>query len=241
MTIEKFTRDELLQLNETMLGRGMPTQDDGVGYNKADYGACSTYFYGVSYAQLADLAKRLVKYCNTQLGLDKDKMKATESHFQNLADIYHYTKESGISLNVTEEGTLVSFRYNESFIDVLKKQPKRRWDAENKNWIVPHNRVIPTLNHLSTVGADVSNAMSYAMNHPTIKEAIEKKVEIQAKFRDDKLLLKFPFDKDIVEVIKGIDSKDRQFNTKFKYWIVEKRHFDSLQHKLQLIAEFKLI
>jgi len=234
-----FTKEELIQLNERMLGRGAPVQDDGVGYNKADYGACSNYFYGCSDAQLADLSKRLMKYCNTQLGLNKEDMKATHEHFAELAG--SRTREEGISLNITENGTLISFKYNERFVEVVKKQPRRQYDRENKNWIVPNDRIIPTLNELFTVGADVSGALKYASNHELVRNAIIKKVEVEAKFQDGKVLLKFPYNKDVVETIKEIDRKERTWNSEFKFWTIEPKHLDTLKTKLTSLADFKVV
>jgi hypothetical protein len=155
-----FTKEDLLSFNETMLGRGVPVEVDGVGYNKADFGACDTYYYGLSDAQYADLAKRLVKYCNTQLHIDKALMMATARHLAEIAN--GADRSDGISINIKEEGTLFSFRYNNLFIKTIKKQPKRQWDRENKNWIIPNGQVIETLESLGKVGADVKNAIEYA-------------------------------------------------------------------------------
>lgn len=233
-----FNERELLDLNEMMLGRGMPVQEDGVGYNKADYGACERYFKGCSNAQLADLAKRLVKYCNTQLGLDKADMQATHEHFAELAG--NYKKEDGISLNITENGTLFSFRYNETFIEIIKRQPRRQWDAENKNWIVPNDLVIPTLNKLYLVGADVDNAMVYAMGNPLIyRHAFEPEVEIKAIVEEDHALLKFDYHEEVLSVIRKIDIKERQWNAQHKYWKIEKKHFENFKNEVSAFASFK--
>lgn len=238
----QFTKEDLLGFNEMLLGRGMPTQQDGVGYNKADYGACSTYFFGLSDAQLADLAKRLVKYTNTQLKVDKDIMKETAS---NLAEIANgEDRSNGISVDIKENGTLISFRYNESFIEVIKSQPKRQWDGENKNWIIPNDRLNPILNELMTVGADVKNALLYASSHPLIQNAKAKpaeKVEILTKLEDDFTLLKFVYNRDVLEVIKNIDIKDRQWNPSFKFWAIKNSHLKELQDSLSQIAVFKQI
>lgn len=236
-----FTKEELIALNERMLGRGAPVQEDGIGYNKADYGACANYFYGMSDAQLSDLSKRLVKYCKTQLELDKEDMKATHEHYLKLAEGRGYSREDGISLNITENGTLISFRYNETFIEIIKKQPKRQWDAENKQWIVPNDKVIPTLNELWTAGADVENAMQYAMNNDLIINEIFTKVDIMVKERGDEVFLKFQYDKDIVDAIKEIDREDRDWNGQFKFWAIKSKHLNSLKEKLKSIANFKLV
>jgi hypothetical protein len=231
--------EDLLKFNEMMLGRGMPVTEDGVGYNKADYGACANYFYGLSDAQVADLAKRLVKYSNTQLNVDKKIMKDTYEHYASL--IEGERREDGVSIDITENGTMIGFRYNEVFVDVIKAQPKRQFDAENKQWIVPNDRVIPVLNELYTVGADVKNALRYAMQNPLITEHQVEKVDILTKFDGDFVLLKFNYNKDIVETIKQIDYKDRSWNSKFKFWSIKQEHLDKLKKVLNEIANFKTV
>lgn len=238
-----FTKEELMIMNEKMLGRGAPVEEDGIGYNKGDYGACVHYFYGLSNAQFADLAKRLVKYCNTQLILDKEDMQATHKHFEELAEEKGYSKDDGISLNITENGTLISFRYNETFIETIKHLPrnKRRWDGENKNWIVNNDSVIPLLNELWTVGADVDEALQYAMRNDLIKNAIERKTKVLAKFQDNEVFLKFDYDKEVVDAIKEISKTDRTYNPQFKFWSINVKHWENLKEKLQLVADFKQI
>jgi hypothetical protein len=232
--------NDLLAFNEMMLGRGMPVQEDGVGYNKADYGACSNYFYGLSDSQIADLAKRLVKYSNTQLHVDKQIMKDTAEYYASLVKDGD-NRENGVSLQITENGTLISFKYNPDFIEVIKNQPKRQYDADNKQWIVPNDRVIPVLNELWTVGADVQNAMEYAMNSPLIQEHQVSKVDILTKFQDDYVFLKFNYNQDIVNEIKQIDKGDREWNPKFKFWAIKKEHLDKLKEVLGSIANFKIV
>jgi hypothetical protein len=231
--------NDLLAFNEMMLGRGMPVQEDGIGYNKADYGACANYFYGLSDAQIADLAKRLVKYSNTQLHVDKQIMKDTAEYYASIVE--GGSREEGISLNITENGTMISFKYNEVFIDVIKKQPKRQFDGENKQWIVPNDRVIPVLNELWTVGADVKNALEYAMQSPLITEHQVEKAEILTKFDGDFVLLKFEYNKDIVDSIKQIDYKDRKWNAQYKFWAIKKAHLDKLKEILSNVASFKVV
>lgn len=236
-----FTMDELLAFNETMLGRGMPVQYDGVGYNKGDFGACSTYFYGLSNAQLADLAKRLVKYCNTQLHVDKEKMKDTAKALGEIAN--PSKRNNGISINITEKGTLISFRYNETFIETIKKQPKRQWDAENKNWVIPNSNVIHVLEELGKVGADVENAIAYASTHELIKKTTEKPTltEILTKFDGDYAFLKFNYNKEIVEKIKAIEKGHRKWYPEGKFWEIYKTDFITLKENLADVAVFKVI
>jgi len=232
--------EELLSINELMLGRGVPNQDEGIGYNKADYGACANYFYGLSDAQVADLAKRLVKYSKTQLNLDRQMMMDTAEHY-DMKVTGEFDRTEGISINITENGTLISFRYNDTFIETIKRQPKRQYDGESKQWIVPNDRVIPVLNELATVGADVRNALKYAMQSSLIQAYQIKKDEILTKFDGDYVFLKFNYNKDIVDTIKKIDYKDRQWNADYKFWTVKQAHLESLKSDLDSIATFKVV
>jgi hypothetical protein len=239
---KQFTVEELLQFNEMMLGRGMPVQEDGIGYNKADYGACSTYYHGLSHAQLADLAKRLVKYCNTQLGVDKEAMKETAEVLATLDSPEN--RDAGVSLNITEEGTIISFRYNEEFIEIIKNQPRhlRRYDVDSKSWMVANERLIPTLNELSVAGADVDNALAYASNHELLRAVAIKKVEVLTKEYNDHILLKFNYNQMIVEEIKQtVDKKDREYNTQHKFWAIHKEAFTKLAERLADVVNFKTV
>lgn len=237
-----FTKEELLQFNEMMLGRGMPVTDDGIGYSKADFGACTTYFYGLSDAQLADLAKRLVKYSITQLGVNKEDMKATAKALAEIAD--PSDRSDGISLNITENGTLFSFRYNEDFIEIIKKQPKRQWDSENKNWIIPNGNVINTLQALEMIGADVKNAIEYASEHELIKGAkVEKNpiAEIEVIEAEDEVKLSFNYNQEILDEIRSLDRNDRTWYSVSKCWGIKKNAFPTLQQQLASKAVFKQI
>lgn len=161
--MELFSKEELLSFNEFLLGRGMPTQDDGIGYNKGDYGACKTYYNGLSNAQYADLAKRLVKYSVTQLNVDREKMKLTAIKLGEIGNTNN--RSLGVSVSIVDEETLISFRFNEKFIGVLKNLPVRRYIKEYQCWAVPNYKAVNTLKALGTVGADVENAIAYVESH----------------------------------------------------------------------------
>lgn len=235
-----FLVDELLAMNEYMLGRGMPVQDDGVGYNKADYSVCSNYYHGLSNAQIADLARRLVKYSETQLHIDKELMKETAKYYESLVKDGQ-DRNNGVSISVMEEETLISFKYNEDFINVIRKQPKRRWDSESKQWVVPNNHVIKVLKELEKVGADVENAINYAMNHELIINAKPKKVDVLLYFDEDAVLMKFDYNEEILKRVKKIDKKYRKWNPQHKYWEIANDEFKLLMQSLKPFVNFKVI
>lgn len=234
-----FTKDDLLYFNELMLGRGMPVQEDGIGYNKADYGACANYFNGLSYAQLADLAKRLVKYTETQLKVDKDLMKDTARYYKELAG--DTDKNNGVSIDIRDDETLIGFRYNELFVEIIKKQPKRRWDADSKHWIVPNSEVINVLQSLADVGADTDCAIQYAYQNGVKHCDDIAKTDIKIRIDGDFTLMKFDYNKDIVDAIKEIPHKDRQWNQDFKFWAIKSTYLEGLKNQLSNVADFKQI
>ena len=231
-----FTKGELLSFNEKMLQRGTPTIDDGVGYNKADYGACSTYYHGLSDAQYADLAKRLVKYCETQLQVCKQKMKETADELSKMANPEERSK--GISVRIGETHTLVGLRYNEKYISIISATPRRRYDEDNKAWIIPNDLLIATLNNLGEVGADVGNAIAYAESKGITKDYKAKTVVIVEPL-GGMVALKFNYNKEIIEQIKRIDKKDRKWNAESKSWAIKTDCMDSLKENLSGIATFK--
>lgn len=235
-----LTVEEMLVLNEMMLGRGMPVQEDGIGYNKADYGICSNYYYGLSDVQIADLAKRLVKYSKTQLGLDREIMKETAKHYESLVNS-NFHRTDGVTVNVTEDGTHIAFKYNERFIAIIQAQPKRKFDPDHKQWIVPNSQAKSILMELKEAGADVDNAINYILNHPLCKPEEKPKVEVRTKHEGSNVLIKFDYNKDIVDAIKEIDRKDRNYNPDYKFWSVNQKHFDLLKEKLSPIAYFKAV
>lgn len=158
-----YTKNDLVRFNEMLLGRGEPNQQDGIGYNKADYGACAVYFNGLSNAQCADLAKRLVKYTETQLNVDKDIMKNTAKYLEARAGLSD--RSTGISIDIRSDGVIVSFKYNEAYVNVIKEQDKRKWNSELKKWIIPNGNIIQALIELKNVGADVENALKHVREY----------------------------------------------------------------------------
>lgn len=236
-----FSKEELVLINENMLGRGMPVTDDGVGYNKADFGICSNYYWGLSDAQIADLSKRLVKYCKTQLGLDKEQMKATADYYKSLVS-EDFDKSDGISVNIIDKGVVISFRYNESFIDIIKKQPKRQWDADNKQWIVPIENAITTLKALEFIGADVKNAIKYIEENSktTVKSEPEQKHKVlfSQGSEGETTLLKFNYNQEIVEEIRKIDKPHRKWLADKKIWKIHSDACEFLIERLMNTCEF---
>lgn len=166
-----FSEEEMITFNNIMLKR---TESNRcvLGYNNTDRSVCKIFFHGLSYAQLSNLAKRLVKYSETQLNVSKESMIYTKEYYLEKANIKDWTK--GVSLDNIGHLTSISFRYNEQFIEQIKRRPKGHWfwDNNRKQWLIPNENLIITLKSLEKVGADVKNAIDYAKNHILIQKLI---------------------------------------------------------------------
>ncbi|MFQ3543526.1 hypothetical protein Q7A53_05520 [Halobacillus rhizosphaerae] len=239
--MKHYSKEELINFNELLLGRGAPVTHDGKGYNKADFGACSTYYYGLSNAQIVDLAKRLEKYCKTQLGADKEKMVNTKKHFEQFVENSNFAE--GISIEVREEDTLIAFRYNEMFIHTIKTRPNhlRYFDQDAKSWVVKNEILLKILNDLKDVGGDVENALQYAKDHPFLKNPSTNKIVINCNPNEQFTALSFKYDKQVVEAIKTIDKEKREYDPDKKTWIIRTEELKSLKLKLQDKCNFKAI
>lgn len=236
---EILSLSDLLKLNEGMLKREVSTQDRYKGYNRADYSICMNYFNGLSDAQIADLAERLIKYSETQLHVDKQIVINTYEYYKSL--VKNVEREDGVNINITEDGTVISFKYNELFINIIKTQPQSQFDSHNKKWIVPNDKVIIVLNSLLDVGADVENAISHAMNSQIIKESKVAKAEVLTKFDGDYVLLKFDYNTSILNEIKKIYHKDRTWNSGYKFWAIKREYLDILKEALTSTVDFRLV
>lgn len=230
-----FTKEELIAFNETMLGRGVPNSEDGIGYNKADYGACVTYFRGLSDAQYADLAKRLTKYCNTQLNVCKDTMKKTAKELAVLSN--GSDRVNGISLEVAGDGVMISFRFNEEYINVIKNQSERKYDADSRNWIIPRKHLLKVLKELSDVGADVKNAVEYVKTEG-LYIGVKTPSDVVAVIDGKQTFLKFNYNKEIIEGIKNIEKSKRKWNVDKKYWTIDSECVKNLESNLSEVANF---
>lgn len=242
--MEMFSENELLSFNEKLLGRGMPIQQDGTGYNKADYGICANYYYGLSNGQLADLANRLVKYSTTQLRVDKDAMKHTANSL--LEKSSDEDRNYGVSVNVVNNVTEIHFRYNNTFIKCLKDTKMCKYNSDKKVWTVANNNLLDVLKTLKGVGANVDNAISYAKcleytdikENAIIEENVDKIIKIIVKSDEDIALLKFNYNENLLEEIKKIDSSERCWNKQFKFWAIKLNHLGNILNNVS--DEFKV-
>ena len=238
-----YTQEELLEMNSTLLQRGAPTQKDDIGYNKPDYTICQGYWYGLSDSQRADLSSRLVKYTKTQLSVDTSKLTATANYYNALCN--NTNIDNGISVNPGRDYTMVSFRFNWDFINIVKTAKNRKYDSQSKNWFVSNQEIITILEKLEKAGADCKNAIQYLQENLKNEQATEvtnqqepQKIQISVVQRHDKLELSFVYNAEIISAVKSLIN--RRYNPNNKSWTIDISEVNSLITKLQKVENIDI-
>lgn len=235
-----YTEEQLIEFNNQLLQRGAPVERDGIGYNKPDFVVCNSYYDILTDTQTADLSQRLIKYCSTQLGIDKEKMKETANYYNS--KITNESLDNAISIQPGKDMTLISFTYNHDFIAVVKQAKNRKYNPEIKKWFVANGEVITILEKLQKIGADCKNAIEYLKENLVINE--QKEVSAPApkqsintitvnELKNGKLEIGFNYNPEIVAAIKSLN--DRKYNPTSKKWTIEKDGVNTLINKLQNI------
>lgn len=119
-----LTHREVAELNEEMIGKGIPDQKDDIGYNKPDYN--KMYFIGMlnterSLEETLISLETLYKYCNTQLAGEKENIEESLEYYTKLFNEKYekLAKENGYSEdNVYFYDTIE--QYKEQAIDIAK-------------------------------------------------------------------------------------------------------------------------
>lgn len=154
-----FRSTDLEKLNSKMIGRGAPNKKDNQGYNQPDYQTLQHYFFGLSNRQLAEVAKRLIKYCGTQLKLSPDIMKQSALYYYQLSQ-----KDEGepVSVLIGKKATAIGFQFNKQFIEAIKDCTNRyRYVESEKSWVIHNDDVLAVLQALERRGALVKYAKQY--------------------------------------------------------------------------------
>lgn len=249
-TKEIFSEKTLTMLNVKMIGRGAPDEKDDIGYNSPDYAVCRNYFFGLSYSQLADLAERLIKYCDTQLNLDVEKMMETKKYYRKLAKEQSHKEAISVEIGSKESG--IYFSYNQDFIEAIKKVnfKKRYFDGKYKCWRVNNFYLLEALQYLKKVGAEVDNAIKYAKENLKLdKEEFIKEENTIDKFKKEKekivikvfevnrkkIQLSFKYKKEIVEAIRTLFFKN--YDGLSKRWTINKKEIPNLLEKISPIED----
>lgn len=126
-----FTLEELQNFNLKMLQKGAPVELDNIGYNSFDYNTGAYLADNLtSGAKAASLANLLIKYCNTQLGVDPMEMRKTVAYFQeNIAPIVFIH-------DIDEQGIWCKWEYNKSIKSVVDSYNKTlyKWNKAPDGW-----------------------------------------------------------------------------------------------------------
>lgn len=235
--IEKYSKAELSAMNAAMIGRGAPVKRDNTGYNKPDYMVCQNYFDSLEDAQALDIAIRLQKYTNTQQIADKDRIKTTIDYYSSKTT--NNNLDNCISISIGKTETIFAFAYNTDIISVVKTAQKRRFDYNTKNWFVDNKCTIDILKKLQNKGYKVDSALAIAneqlQNNTPVEATTPEKIKIKAVKKNDKIIISFPYNPDIVNAVKSLTN--RKYDNMNKIWTIDKTEIKTLITKLQNIED----
>ena len=225
--------ERLAEINNMMLGRGAPVKRDNFGYNKPDYAVCQSIYYGMSYAQAADVCNRLKKYVSTQL---KDisilDLEESEEYYLKLAGY-----KPAVTIKYNNDYTALYFRYDPDIVSIIKTANNRKWDGNNKCWLVKNNEILVILNKLLQI-ADVENAIKYfTSKHITAETSLDEiknsNIKISVTENGDYLNLKFNYNVNIINAVKAC--LERKYNSTDRTWIINKNEVLELIKRLEVI------
>ena len=223
-----------------MLSLGAPDEYEEKGYDKQDYIICFLCKNGLSNAMLADLSERLMKYCIKLQLSDEDSIKLNET------SIHYYKLASGkrpnpFSLAISGEWVEVSFRFSSEISNLIKSMGKCHYawnfDPELKKWYVHGSLIEAFLEKVkSYTDVDVENSFDYLKKsnyRSSSIKPIEKKYEIKEVVKeslkifkialDSKILLSFDFNVELVSVLRSLD--DKKYDPQTKQWILPKTSY----------------
>lgn len=223
--------DKLAELNNTMLGRGAPNVKDDTGYNKPDYCLCRNIFYGMSNIQASDLCVTLQKYAKTQLNIDKADLIESAEYYKKLSE----NMKPSISIKYDNEYTSFYFEFDYDIISIIKSAKDRRFNGNNKCWLVNNKEVITILDKLSKI-ANTENAKKYFLTMFDGKEEVETKEEInkiEVTDNEKYIEVKFKYNASIVAAVKSCN--DRKYNSANYSWKVNKFELAELIERLKKI------
>ena len=128
-----LSKQELMDTNLIMLGKGAPIDIDGIGYNKVDY---SKMAYLSTKSDLTDseayvLSSVLLKYTTTQLVHIAAEIKATIAHYQKLV------KEVKV-VDFNRNSIQLSWNFNQAVSSHIKTMDRSyfKWLRPNGEWVL---------------------------------------------------------------------------------------------------------
>lgn len=228
ISIEKLT-----EINNIMLGRGAPVDKDDTGYNKPDYSVCCHIFYGMSYAQAADICDRLHKYTKRQLqDISVNDLRESKEYYQKLAGM-----KPSITLQYGKDFTAFYFAYDMDIINIIKSANSRKYNPDTKCWTVSNKEVVLILDKLSAI-ADTDNAKQYFLSqyHLTDNSKPEQKADskITLTITDNGKYINVKTSKYHAGYVNAVKAcNDRKYNANDYSWTIIKTDITALIVRLQ--------
>lgn len=193
---------------------------DNLGFNRFDtrFAREIAYAEELSYKQEKAGYKMLYKYrkqLSRNFSIDYDEIVFENKKNQKKREKKEIEKKDRVIDYAEEKDKLViKFNYDADIVSSVKRIPGRRFDGKSKNWFIPLNK--QAIDEMKNFVSEYEFFIT-----KKAEEKIEKaknKNPRRVCINDDKITVKFPYDKDLVSVVKNIDSTKRKWNSSKKRW-----------------------
>ncbi len=113
---------------------------------------------------------------------------------------------------------VIQFDYDKSLVAAVKGLPKRSFDPQTKEWVVPLHLYLDAVARLQAVGADVRLDEELQVMYDEALLPPPKKPEVIISRCGDEYMVQFEYDPVLVKAAKGIPG--RSFDPSSKAWFV---------------------
>ena len=121
-----------------------------------------------------------------------------------------------------ENSTKVYFEYDADLVEVVKRVKGRKFNPDDRSWIIPNKSLEQLREELEAKGYDEFAERLAEYTQTEIGELEEEELKIEIRELNSTVELKFDYDPDLVEAIKKIDVEKRKFDSDNKSWKIRK-------------------
>lgn len=121
-------------------------------------------------------------------------------------------------------GLIIKFDYDPKIVDIIKTFPQRKYEPYTKEWVVP----ITHLNFIKEKLKDFNFTFPESVNVPQDEEV--KEVERCYWVEDGEVMIEFPYDPQILNIVKGFNG--RRYLPGLKRWAFPLHYLEDLEPQL---------
>ncbi|ENY99348.1 hypothetical protein HMPREF1092_03256 [Clostridium thermobutyricum] len=166
--------------------------------------------------------------------IDNNEKEISEKNINSNYNVYlKISRRNTFKIHVKKDanGIVLMFKYNEKVINSIKKLPFQYRHYEPHKWIVSYGKEEALLNIFIEdeiyKSFNIEELIYLITNPKDIRDNVKFKVNA-TNLNDDVIKLDFNYDKQIIDVIKGLPTTDRRYLVKKRAWIVSQKYIPLL-------------